>query len=201
MTDEFKGKMIVFTAPSGAGKTTVVRHLLKTYPFLGFSISATNRDLRAHEVNGKDYHFFDTKIFLEKVKNNEFVEYEEVYKDQYYGTLKSEVKRIWDQKKHLVFDVDVRGATSIKSKYGDDCLVIFIKPPSLSVLVERLKNRKTETEASLKKRIKRVITELTYENRFDTVIVNDMLEVCLKDAEMKVETFLNIKQWPLTEEE
>lgn len=201
MKKNFNGKMIVFTAPSGAGKTTVVRHLLKTYSFLGFSISATNREKRAHEVDGKDYHFFDTDTFLKKVHNSEFIEHEEVYQGQYYGTLKSEIDRLWREEKHIVFDIDVRGATSIKNIYGDKCLVIFIKPPSLNVIVERLKNRKTETEASLIKRIKRIKKELTYENYFDTIIVNDMLDVCLKDAELKLESFLGIKEWPISTEE
>ncbi len=201
MTKDTKGKMIVFTAPSGAGKTTVVRHLLKTYPFLGFSVSATNRKRREHEVHGKDYYFFDTEIFLKKIHNNEFVEYEEVYKDQYYGTLKSEVQRLWNEDKQIVFDVDVRGATKIKKLYGDDCLVVFIKPPSLSVITKRLKQRGTETESSLKRRIKRIKKEMTYENSFDTIIVNDMLDVCLKDAELKLEAFLGIEQWPVPSSE
>lgn len=201
MRGGFKGKMIVFTAPSGSGKTTVVRHLLKTYSFLGFSVSATNREKREYEIDGKDYYFLNTNIFLKNIKENNFVEYEEVYSGQYYGTLRDEIDRLWNDEKHIIFDIDVRGATNLKKIYGDDCLVIFIKPPSLNTLIERLKNRNTESESSLMKRIRRIKKELIFENSFDTVIVNDLLEVCLKDAELKLESFLGIKEWPLTKEE
>jgi len=187
-----QGKMIIFTAPSGAGKTTIVRHLIKEYFQLGFSISATTRDAREHEVDGKDYHFLSLEEFQEKIRKSEFAEYEEVYPNQYYGTLKSEIQRLWDDGKIALFDIDVKGAVSIKEIYGDQCLCVFIRPPSLQVLIDRLKNRKTESEASFRKRIRKAKLELSYENRFDRVLVNDLLEVALKEAEMIVEDFLDI---------
>lgn len=190
MLSDMKGKMILFTAPSGAGKTTIVRHLLSTYDELDFSVSATTRDKRPHEEDGKHYYFISPEEFREKIKNNEFVEWEEVYKDQYYGTLKSEVDRLWSEGKHIVFDIEVNGATNIKEMYGDNCLAVFVKPPSLEILIERLKNRKTESEASLRKRIRRVKKEMTFQNSFDTILVNDLLEVTLKEAEIIVENFI-----------
>ncbi len=187
---KFQQKLIVFTAPSGAGKTTIVRYLLNTYDFLGFSISATNRKMRDGETDGKDYYFLSTEDFKEKIHAQEFIEWEEVYKDQYYGTLKSEIERLWDLEKTIVFDMEVNGASVIKEKYGDQVHVVFVKPPSLEVLVERLKNRKTESEASLRKRIKRVKRELSFENSFDYVLVNDVLDTTLKEAEIITESFI-----------
>jgi len=191
MADVFDGKMIVFTAPSGAGKTTVVQHLLKKFDFLGFSISATTRDKRPKEKEGKDYYFLSIEDFKSKRRKRQFVEWEEVYEDQYYGTLRSEVDRLWQEQQHIVFDIDVKGARSIKKKYGDQCLAIFIAPPSLSVLVDRLTNRKTETPASLKKRIARVKREMKYQDKFDKILINDLLEVTLEEAECMVEDFIN----------
>jgi guanylate kinase len=193
-----EGKMFIFTAPSGAGKTTIVQHLLKKYDFLDFSVSATTRKKRDHEVDGKDYHFLTREAFDEKVKNDEFIEWEEVY-DDCYGTLKSEVERVWAAKKHIVFDIEVKGATNIKNRYGDRCKAIFIRPPSLEILIERLKNRNTESASSLKKRIARVKREMKYQNTFDEVLVNDLLAVALKEAEFFVETFIFGK--PFEEEE
>ena len=187
-------KLIVFTAPSGSGKTTVVRHLLNTFEQLAFSISATTRDIRPHEKDGKDYYFLSHKAFKQKIKEDAFIEWEEVYENQFYGTLKSEVDRISKLGKYIIFDVEVKGATSIKQFYGDEALVVFIRPPSLEVLIERLKNRKTETTKSLKKRIKRAKEELKYENNFDMILVNDILEVTLKEAELIVEDFLHIQE-------
>jgi len=186
---KIEGKMFIFTAPSGAGKTTIVRHLLKQYDFLDFSVSATTREKRAHEVDGKDYYFLSKEEFEKRVKADEFVEWEEVYEDR-YGTLKTEVERVWASNKHVVFDIEVKGATNIKELYGDRCKAIFVKPPSLEILIERLKNRKTESASSLKKRIARVKREMTYQNSFDEVLVNDLLDVTLKEAEFFVETFL-----------
>jgi guanylate kinase len=191
MNSEFK--MLVFTAPSGAGKTTIVRHLLKSYDNLDFSVSATNRKKREKEVEGKDYYFLSTESFKAKITADEFVEWEEVYDDQFYGTLKSEIDRLWALGKHIVFDIDVRGATNIKNLYKDQCLAIFIKPPSLNVLINRLKKRDTETVASLNKRITRVKREMEYEKTFDKVLVNDLLEVSLKEAELIVEDFLSLE--------
>ncbi|HAV28296.1 MAG TPA: guanylate kinase [Saprospirales bacterium] len=191
----FKGKMVIFTAPSGAGKTTIVRHLLKRYKNqLGFSTSATTRDRRDHEVDGKDYYFLSLEKFRQKISDGAFVEYEEVYRDQFYGTLKSEIERIWSLGKHIIFDIEVKGATNIKSIYGDECLAVFIKPPSFSILVERLKNRKSETQSSLSKRISRMKKELSYESSFNEVLVNDLLTVACKEAEIMIESFLNVSE-------
>ena len=193
-----EGKMFIFTAPSGAGKTTIVRHLLKQFDFLDFSVSATTRQKREHEIDGKDYYFLTRDEFDEKIEEDEFIEWEEVYEDR-YGTLKSEVDRVWALGKHIVFDIEVKGATNIKRLYGDKCKAIFIKPPSLEVLIERLTNRNTESKSSLKKRIARVKREMTYQNTFDEVLVNDLLDVTLKEAEFFVETFIYGK--PFDEEE
>ncbi|MBK8701342.1 MAG: guanylate kinase [Saprospiraceae bacterium] len=191
MSPNPKGKMIVFTAPSGAGKTTLVRHILGTYGFLDFSVSATTRAKRQREQEGVDYYFMSVEEFKQKVAAREFIEWEEVYQEQYYGTLKTEVERIWESGKAIIFDIDVRGATSIKEIYGDQCLTIFIKPPSIDILIERLKARNTESPESLVKRIDSVKREITFENRFDATIVNDLLEVSKKEAEMLVENFIN----------
>jgi len=191
----FKGKMVIFTAPSGAGKTTIVRHLLKRYKNqLGFSTSATTRDRRDHEVDGKDYYFLSLEKFRQKISDGAFAEYEEVYRDQFYGTLKSEIERIWSLGKHIIFDIEVKGATNIKSIYGDECLAVFIKPPSFSILVERLKNRKSETQINLSKRISRMKKVLSYESSFDKVLVNDLLAVACKEAEIMIESFLNVSE-------
>ncbi len=191
---EFEGKLIILTAPSGGGKTTIKRHLLKTYAALGFSVSVTTRDMREHEVEGADYYFKSVEEFKALRAEQAFIEWEEVYDGQYYGTLKTEVERLWSEGQHIVFDIDVHGARDLKEKYGDRCLAIFIRPPSLQVIIERLKNRQTESEQSLKKRIKRIKREMMYENEFDTIIVNDLLDVTLKEAELKVETFLDISE-------
>lgn len=182
--------MIVFTAPSGAGKTTVVRHLLKKYEDLSFSTSATNRSKRPKEEDGKDYYFISEEQFKEKIANQEFIEWEEVYEGRYYGTLRSEVERIVDSGKKVVFDIEVNGAQSIKDKYDDRCLVVFVKPPSFRTLVERLTKRGTETPKSLEKRIKRIKKELLYEDTFDMVLLNDKLEETLIEAEKIIDTFV-----------
>jgi guanylate kinase len=189
-----KGKVLIFTAPSGSGKTTIVRYLLSTFNFLGFSVSATTRAKRPHEVEGKDYYFLSHEEFKKRIKNRAFVEWEEVYADQYYGTLKSEVDRVWNEGKHIVFDIEVNGATNIKKLYGDRALAVFIKVPTLQQLVKRLKARKTETEANLKKRIKRIKKELTFEKSFDLVLINDDLDKTLQEAESMVTSFLGIKE-------
>ena len=183
-------KLIVFTAPSGAGKTTIVKHLINEFDFLSFSVSATTRDKRTGENDGIDYYFLHKMIFNDLIARDAFVEYEEVYDNQKYGTLKSEVERRWESGKSIVFDVDVKGATKIKEYYKDQCLVVFVKPPSLDILIERLKNRDSESEVSLKKRIARVEREMKYESTFDMVLVNDLLDVALKEAEFITQDFL-----------
>lgn len=186
-------KLIIVAAPSGAGKTTIVHHLLRKFPELAFSVSATNRARRNHEIDGKDYYFLSTDDFKRRVTEGAFLEYEEVYDDQFYGTLKSEIERLWELGKCVIFDVDVKGATSIKKVYPDESLTIFIKPPSKEILFERLKNRKTETAESLKKRIARVTEELKYEDRFDKVVMNDDLEHAFLEAETIVSDFISKK--------
>ncbi|MBK9737374.1 MAG: guanylate kinase [Saprospiraceae bacterium] len=186
----FVGKVFIFTAPSGAGKTTIVKHLLSKYNFLGFSVSATTRTRREYEVEGKDYYFLSIEEFKSKATAGEFIEWEEVYENQFYGTLKSEVARIWGEKKHLVFDIDVKGAENIKRVFGDKCMSVFVRPPSVDTLIQRLINRNTETPESLIKRINKIKREMTFENSFDIVLVNDLLEVSFVEAEHIVETFI-----------
>lgn len=183
-------KLIVVAAPSGAGKTTIVKHLLATYSFLAFSVSAATREQRAHETNGKDYYFLSSEEFRAKIAADEFVEWEEVYQNQFYGTLKSEVKRIWGLGKHVIFDIDVNGALTIQRVFPKETLLVFVKPPSPEILFERLKGRNTETEESLKKRISKAALELTYEDKFDVVLVNDDLEIALREAENIVTNFI-----------
>lgn len=183
-------KLIVFTAPSGAGKTTIVRHLLKKYDELAFSVSATTRTARSHEIHERDYYFLSLEEWKQKVDAGDFLEWEEVYEDQYYGTLKSEINRLWDLGKHVVFDIDVKGAMNIKKEYGDAAVTIFVKPPSHEILFNRLRNRRTETEASLKKRIARATEELTYESKCDLVLLNDDLNECLRNSEDLIKKYL-----------
>lgn len=191
MSDKiFEGKMFIFTAPSGAGKTTIVKHLLDKYNFLDFSISATTRNKRPHEQDKVDYYFMSVDEFRENVAKGAFIEWEEVYENQFYGTLKSEVERIWSMHKHLVFDIDVRGAQNIKRFFGDKCMSVFVRPPSVEILIDRLVKRNTETPESLQKRISKVRREMEYENTFDMVLVNDLLEVSFVEAEYIVETFI-----------
>ena len=177
------GKLFIFSAPSGSGKTTIVRHLLNLDLGLEFSISATSRQPRGAEEDGHDYYFMTPQAFKTKIQNNEFLEWEEVYENQFYGTLRSEVQRIWDKGHHALFDIDVRGGLNLKKEFGENALAIFISPTSIEVLAERLKNRKTEDEASLKKRIEKATEELSFSNQFDRIIVNDKLEDALKEAE------------------
>lgn len=184
------GQLIIVTAPSGAGKTTIVHHLLKTYDTLAFSVSATNRAKRGYETDKVDYYFLSTEEFKRRITADEFLEYQEVYDDQFYGTLQSECERLWALGKCIVFDVDVKGALSIKRAYPDNSLAIFIQPPSEDVLFERLKNRKTETPESLKKRLARATEELTFAHKFDALIVNDVLPKAFSEAETLVEAFL-----------
>lgn len=185
-----KYDMVVFTAPSGAGKTTIVKHLLGKYPQLAFSISATTRPKREKESDGVDYYFLSEKEFRERLEDDKFIEHEEVYAGSYYGTLKSEVDRIVKLKKKVVFDIEINGAQNIKDRYDERCLVIFVKPPSFRILVSRLTNRGTETDDSMKKRIKRIKKELLFEDTFDMVLLNDDLETALKEAEQIIESLV-----------
>jgi guanylate kinase len=184
------GKMFIFTAPSGAGKTTIVRHILEKFPFLDFSVSATTRAKRPHEKEGVDYCFMTVEEFQTHRINGDFAEWEEVYPGQFYGTLHSEIERIWAEGKHLVFDIDVKGARNLKKKYGNRCMSVFVKPPSVEKLVSRLEARNTETTDSLKKRIGKVKEEMTFENDFDFVLVNDLLPIAFTEAEHIVHTFV-----------
>jgi len=187
-----KGKLIVFSAPSGSGKTTIVRHLLTIDALnLEFSISATSREKRGDEIDGKDYYFLSAKEFKSKIKNEEFLEWEEVYRDNFYGTLKSEVERIWAKGKHVIFDIDVSGGLRIKRKFPEETLAIFVKPPSIDELKIRLKKRKTESEDKINMRVAKASAELATAPLFDVIIENDVLENALKKAESLVGNFLN----------
>ena len=185
-------KLLIFTAPSGAGKTTIVKHLLQKFSELDFSVSATSRPARPGEVHGKDYYFISPEEFRQRAKNGEFLEWEEVYDDQFYGTLRSEIDRLWVLGKCVVFDIEVKGATNIKKLYPLETCAVFVKPPSAEILFERLRGRKTETEASLRKRIARAAEELGYENTFDTVLLNDDLDLAFLEAETIVKNHLEI---------
>jgi guanylate kinase len=185
-----KGKLIIFSAPSGAGKTTIVHHLLKVFPELEFSVSACSRPIRKGETNGKDYYFITVEEFKNKIANNEFAEYEEVYKDNFYGTLKSEIERIWKKGKHIIFDMDVIGGLNLRLQFGDNALAIFVMPPSVQHLEERLKLRDTETPESIARRIGKAEHELSKADLFDKIIFNDDLPKALKEAENIVRDFL-----------
>ncbi|MEZ4857474.1 MAG: guanylate kinase [Flavobacteriaceae bacterium] len=181
------GKLIVFSAPSGSGKTTIVRHLLKQKKLnLEFSISAASRAPRGEEKDGVDYYFMDIKEFKQHIKNEDFLEWEEVYRDNFYGTLKSEVERIWAQGKNVIFDIDVVGGLRIKKKFPKETLAVFVKPPSVDELKIRLKNRKTENEEKINMRIAKASIEMATAPQFDYIIVNDQLEKALKEAEALV---------------
>lgn len=186
-------KVLIFSAPSGTGKTTIVRHLLDKYPFLGFSVSATSRLPRGEEVDGHDYFFLDKTDFIKKVEAGDFVEYEEVYAGSFYGTLKSEVNRIWSAGKIVVFDIDVKGGVNLKKLYGHSALAVFVQPPSATVLRERLLARGTDSPDTIEKRVAKASEELTYSKYFDKVLVNENLDNCLKEAEKLVENFYSEK--------
>ena len=181
------GKLIVFSAPSGSGKTTIVKHLLAQDDLnLEFSISAASRDARGEEVNGKDYYFISTEEFKKHIKNDDFLEWEEVYRDNFYGTLKSEVERIWALGKNVIFDIDVAGGLRIKSKFPNETLAVFVKPPSIDELKIRLKKRSTESEDKINMRIAKASVELATAPQFDVVIKNYDLEVALEEAHQLV---------------
>lgn len=186
-------KVIIFSAPSGSGKSTIIGHLLKRVPGLEFSISATSRKPRQGEQDGKDYYFLTEEDFKQGVAEDKFVEWVEVYQGTCYGTLKSEIERIWDKGNTVIFDVDVLGGVSLKKIFGEKALSIFIQPPSIEVLEQRLRNRGTETEESLRKRIERAEMELQYSNQLDVVVVNDNLDTAINETETIVNNFLNGK--------
>lgn len=184
------GKLIIFSAPSGAGKTTLVKQLLKENLNLEFSISACSRDKRINETDGKDYYFISVDEFKKRIANNEFIEWEQVYENSFYGTLKTEIDRISLKGSNVLFDVDVVGGINIKKMYQEKALAIFVKPPSIEILRERLINRLTDNEESLKKRLTKAEKELTYASAFDKIIINDQLDVAVKEAIHIVKEFL-----------
>ncbi len=187
------GKLIIFSAPSGAGKTTIVRHLLTQNLNLEFSISATSRGMRHTETNGKDYYFLSPEEFKAKIQNEEFLEWEEVYAGTFYGTLKSEVERIRNNGQNVIFDVDVVGGCNIKKYYGDEALAIFVQPPSVEELRNRLVSRSTDAPEVIEKRVAKAEYELTFADKFDVVITNDQLENALIQAEKVIQEFISNK--------
>jgi guanylate kinase len=187
------GKMLIFSAPSGSGKTTIVKHLIKTFPDkLEFSISATSREKRGIEVNGKDYHYLSLEDFKKKIAEEEFLEWEEVYAGTYYGTLKSEVERIWATGKAVIFDIDVEGGLNLKSQFKERALAVFVMPPSIKILEERLRTRQTDNSESIARRIAKAEKELKTAELFDVFILNEKLEEACEKAERLVSEFLKI---------
>lgn len=186
------GKAIIFSAPSGSGKTTIVRHLLAANPDLGFSISASTRDKRGRtEQDGQDYYFLTPEQFKQKIDEDDFIEWEEVYAGNFYGTLKSEIERIWKEGRNVVFDVDVKGGLNLKRYFGDKALAIFVSVPSLETLKERLNERGTETEESLSRRIFKAKFETTFKDQFDAVLLNENLDESLAEAQKLYDDFKN----------
>jgi len=186
-----EGKIIIFSAPSGAGKTTIVKHILSIFPEMEFSISACSRLKRPNEIDGKDYFFITAEEFRIKIDNGEFVEWEEVYENCYYGTLRSELGRIWKSGHIVVFDVDVKGGINLKRIFGDNAISIFISPPDLKTLEQRLRNRATDSEESLKKRIEKATWEMEFASKFDKLIVNNELTKTFQETEQIVKAWIN----------
>lgn len=185
------GKLIVFSAPSGSGKTTIVHHLLKQDELnLDFSISATSRDKRGTEVHKKDYYFISLKKFQKHIEKGDFIEWEEVYKNNYYGTLKKEIKRIWDLGKNVIFDIDVIGGLSIKKQFPEQTLAIFVQPPSIEEMERRLRNRKTDSEEKIKERVAKAEKELKFADNFDVILVNNDLDTAKNEAYNLVKNFI-----------
>lgn len=184
------GKAIIFSAPSGSGKTTIVQYLLENNSDLGFSISASTRDKRGRkETDGVDYYFLSPEEFKQKIDNDEFIEWEEVYAGNFYGTLKSEIQRIWNQGKNVIFDVDVKGGIALKKYFGDKALSVFVKVPSLDILKHRLNERGTETEESLSRRLFKAKFEMTFQDKFDVILLNEHLETATKEAQKLYDRF------------
>ncbi len=194
MTMTKEGKLVIFSAPSGAGKTTIVHHLLKKVPNLEFSISATTRERRGDEVNNKDYYFISKEEFLHRIAKKHFVEFEEVYTGTFYGTLREEIERIWESGKTVIFDIDVEGGLHLKRKYGEQALAIFVQPPSLEVLKQRLAGRGTDSAEKLQERFIKAEKELNYAPKFDIILKNYDLNTACAEAEKLVSDFIN----PLT---
>lgn len=190
-TSENFGKCIIFSAPSGAGKTTIVHQLLKRIPSLSFSVSACSRAVRGEEKDQKDYFFLSLADFKQKIENGEFVEWQEVYTDNFYGTLKTELDRIWSMGKVVIFDVDVIGGLNLKRIFGKQALAIFVQPPSFEVLEHRLRGRSTETNEKIIMRLSKAKAELSQASEFDSIIINDNLEEACDEAQRDVEHFLN----------
>ncbi|MCK4569011.1 MAG: guanylate kinase [Bacteroidales bacterium] len=186
-----EGKLVIFSAPSGAGKTTLVHALLKDFHVLEFSISACSRPKRKNELDGKDYYFLGVEGFKKKIEEDAFLEWEEVYHDHFYGTLKSEVTRIWAKEHHVIFDVDVYGGLNIKRQFGNKALAIFVMPPSLEVLEKRLRNRSSDDETSILKRIQKARHEIDKADEFDSIIVNDELDKAIEEVKKTIADFLN----------
>jgi guanylate kinase len=187
-----KGKLVIVAGPSGSGKTTIVRHLLGVYPRLAFSISACSRKKREGEMDGEDYYFLSIEQFKEKIEKGEFLEWEQVYPGKYYGTLCSEVERLWRAERDVIFDIDVKGAMNLKKHYPENSIAIFIEPPSLQALEERLKHRNTETPELLEERIKKANEELSYSNQFDKIIRNSDIHIAFAEADKLVGEFCKI---------
>lgn len=185
-----KGKLIIFSAPSGSGKTSIVKRLLQRIPELAFSVSACTREQREGEEHGKDYYFLTEEDFVKRIENNEFAEWEMVYKGRYYGTLTSEIERIWSEGKHVIFDVDVEGGLNLKKKYGDLALAIFVKVPSVKELEVRLKGRGSETDETLRIRLEKAVSEMKYAEKFDVIIPNEDLDKAVAHSEQFVKAFL-----------
>ena len=188
-----EGKCIIFSAPSGAGKTTLVHHLLSLDLGLEFSISACSREQRFNEENGKDYYFLGVEGFKSRIESGAFVEWEEVYPDQFYGTLRSEIERIWAAGHHVIFDVDVVGGLNLKKAFGDRALAVFVQPPSVAALEARLRSRQTESDEKIALRVAKASRELEYAVKFDQVVINDNLAHAKRDAEVIVRGFLTGK--------
>lgn len=193
MSTTKQGKLIIFSAPSGSGKTTLARYLLAELPQLAFSVSACSRKMRAGEVDGKDYYFLSVEEFKRKVASKEFVEYEEVYPGSFYGTLFSEIERIWSEEKAVLFDVDVVGGANLKKIFGNKALAVFVRPPSLDILRERLQNRATDSEEAINTRLAKAEFEMAFEKQFDVVIINDNLEKAKAETLKTVQQFLEKK--------
>jgi len=189
---EHIGKCIIFSAPSGAGKTTIVNHLLDRNNRLAFSISACSRPPRPNETHGEDYYFLSVQAFKDRIAEDDFIEWEEVYEDHFYGTLKVEVERLWSLGKVVVFDVDVFGGINLKKYFGDAALSFFIQPPSIEVLEQRLRNRQTESEKKIQTRLTKASQELTKAEQFDRTVVNDNLELTVEEVDKNIKAFIEL---------